>query len=172
LWRSEFLFDKLKGVVVVIEQFEKRLDEAICFYKYIVMKINSEQKKTHYQWRGRVWLEGNEDTFLGYGRVILLERIRDSGSLAQAARSMEMSYKHAWDLLNSMNIQAGCRLVESVRGGKNGGGARLTPAGERAIKLFWEYHARFNAVLEEMTIQFAERLQVKKDSENRISRCK
>ena len=117
------------------------------------MKNNTPQdtKKTGLKWRGRLWLEGEEGTFLGYGRVVLLERIRESGSIAQAARSMEMSYKHAWDLLDSMNRQAGCKLVETSRGGKSGGGARLTPAGERAIAVFWEYHARFQAVLEEMT---------------------
>ena len=117
------------------------------------MKNNTSQDKgeSGLKWRGRLWLEGEEGTFLGFGRVVLLERIREYGSLAQAARSMEMSYKHAWDLLASMNRQAGGKLVETSRGGKSGGGARLTPADERAIAVFWEYHARFQAVLEEMT---------------------
>jgi molybdate transport system regulatory protein len=121
--------------------------------KYNEMKNNTSQNTTNpgLKWRGRLWLEGEEGTFLGYGRVVLLERIRERGSLAQAAKSMEMSYKHAWDLLASMNRQAGCKLVETSRGGKSGGGATLTPAGERAIAVFWEYHARFQAVLQEMT---------------------
>jgi len=117
------------------------------------MKNNTTQDtiKPGLKWRGRLWLEGEEGTFLGYGRVVLLERIREYGSLAQAARSMEMSYKHAWDLLDSMNRQAGCKLVETSRGGKSGGGARLTPTGERAIAVFWQYHAQFQDVLQEMT---------------------
>ncbi|MFQ6759290.1 MAG: LysR family transcriptional regulator [Deltaproteobacteria bacterium] len=117
------------------------------------MKNHTSQDKggSGLKWRGRLWLEGEEGTFLGYGRVVLLERIREYGSLAQAARSMEMSYKHAWDLLDSMNRQAGCKLVETSRGGKSGGGAKLTVTGERAIAVFWEYHARFQAVLQEMT---------------------
>ncbi|PKN50214.1 MAG: ModE family transcriptional regulator [Deltaproteobacteria bacterium HGW-Deltaproteobacteria-16] len=117
------------------------------------MKNNTSQDKgeSGLKWRGRLWLEGEEGTFLGFGRVVLLERIREYGSLAQAARSMEMSYKHAWDLLASMNRQAGCKLVETSRGGKSGGGATLTPAGERAIAVFWEYHTRFQTVLQEMT---------------------
>ncbi len=110
------------------------------------------------KWRGRLWLEGEEGTFLGHGRVVLLERIREHGSLAQAARSMEMSYKHAWDLLDSMNRQAGCKLVETSRGGKSGGGAKLTVTGERAIAVFWEYHARFQAVLQEMSAKLGETL--------------
>lgn len=64
---------------------------------------------------------------------------------------MGMSYKHAWDLLASMNRQAGCRLTETSRGGKSGGGAMLTPTGEGVIVIFWEYHAQFQAVLQEMT---------------------
>lgn len=114
--------------------------------------------KTGMKWRGRLWLEGEEGTFLGHGRVVLLERIREHGSLAQAARSMEMSYKHAWDLLDSMNRQAGCKLVETSRGGKSGGGAKLTVTGERAIAVFWEYHARFQAVLQEMSAKLGETL--------------
>ena len=124
------------------------------------MKNNTSHNKGKpgLQWRGRLWLEGEEGTFLGYGRVVLLERIREHGSLAQAARSMEMSYKHAWDLLDSMNRQAGCKLVETSRGGKSGGGAKLTPAGERAIAVFWQYHARFQEVLQEMTAKLGEAL--------------
>jgi len=115
---------------------------------------NSE--KLGLQWRGRIWLEGADGTFLGHGRVVLLERIKEHGSLSQAARSMEMAYKHAWDLLDSMNRQAGCKLVETSRGGKSGGGATLTPAGEKAIVLFWQFHRRFQEVLQEMNAQLAE----------------
>jgi len=103
------------------------------------------------RWRGRIWLEGTQGTFLGYGRVILLERIRDHGSISLAAKSMKMSYKHAWDLLDSMNSQADTPLVETRRGGKNGGGASLTPAGEQAIAIFWEFSSRLHEVLQEMT---------------------
>lgn len=122
------------------------------------MKNNTAQDKVKsgLQWRGRLWLEGEEGTFLGYGRVVLLEQIKESGSLAQAARSMEMSYKHAWDLLASMNRQAGCKLVETSRGGKSGGGARLTPAGEQAIVIFLRYHGRFQEVLQEMSAELGE----------------
>jgi len=133
----------------------KRFAESIYSCKYIAMKNKKIQNKgkSGLQWRGRLWLEGAEGTFLGYGRVVLLERIREFGSIAQAAKSMEMSYKHAWDLLASMNRQAGCRLVETSRGGKRGGGAKLTKTGEKAIAVFWEYHSRFQAVLQEMTVK-------------------
>jgi len=103
------------------------------------------------QWCGRLWLAGKEGTFLGYGRVVLLARIAEYGSIARAAKSMEMSYKHAWDLVDSMNRQAPCKLVETSRGGRRGGGALLTPAGEKAVGIFWEYYEKFQKVLAEMS---------------------
>ena len=90
--------------------------------------------------RGRVWIDGPEGTFIGYGRVVLLERIREHGSITKAAKSMEMAYRHAWDLVDSMNRQARTPFVELATGGKGGGGARVTAAGERAIKVFWRFH--------------------------------
>ena len=101
-----------------------------------------------YRLRGRLWIEGPEGTFLGYGRVVLLERIREHGSISAAARSMEMSYRHAWDLVDSMNRQSRKPVVEKTTGGRGGGGAGLTAAGERAVACFWSAHRDFRAFLE------------------------
>lgn len=90
--------------------------------------------------RGRVWIDGKEGTFLGYGRVVLLEQIMEQGSITKAAKSMKMAYRHAWDLVDSMNRQAREPFVELATGGKGGGGARVTEAGKKAIKLFWRFH--------------------------------
>jgi len=62
---------------------------------------------------------------------------------------MEMSYKHAWDLIDSMNRQGRAPLVITSKGGKGGGGARLSNEGEKAIRLFWETYERFNRFLAE-----------------------
>ena len=86
--------------------------------------------------RGRVWIDGPEGTFIGFGRVVLLERIMEHGSITRAAKSMQMAYRHAWDLVDSMNRQAGEPFVELSTGGKGGGGARVTAAGKKAIMLF------------------------------------
>jgi len=100
-----------------------------------------------YKLRGRVWIEGPEGTFLGYGRVVLLERIREHGSISAAARSMEMSYRHAWKLVDSMNRQSRNPVVEKKSGGKGGGGAVLTATGEQAIESFWSAYADFKEFL-------------------------
>ena len=98
--------------------------------------------------RGRVWLEKDDHTYLGVGRVVLLERIQEHGSITKAALSMQMSYKHAWDLIYSMNQSADENLVVTSKGGKGGGGAKLSEAGKQAVADFWELQNRFNAFLE------------------------
>ena len=97
--------------------------------------------------RGRIWIEGPEGTFLGYGRVVLLERIREHGSISAAARSMEMSYRHAWELVDSMNRQSRTPVVVKSTGGRGGGGALLTQAGDLAIETFWSVHGDFKEFL-------------------------
>ncbi|GAB4324717.1 MAG: winged helix-turn-helix domain-containing protein [Candidatus Sumerlaeia bacterium] len=105
-----------------------------------------------YRMSGKIWIEGPEGTFLGYGRVVLLERIREYGSISAAARSMEMSYRHAWKLVESMNRQSGTPVVETTTGGKGGGGAILTEAGERAIEMFRSAYRDFKAFLSERSL--------------------
>jgi molybdate transport system regulatory protein len=100
------------------------------------------------QIKGRLWLEKDGETFLSWGRVVLLERIRDLGSIAAAARSLNMAYSHAWGLVAKMNHLAGEELVARTFGGKKGGRAWLTPAGEAAIASFWDLVAEFRQWLE------------------------
>lgn len=107
----------------------------------------SSSRETASGFRGRVWIDGPEGTFIGYGRVVLLERIRQCGSITQAAKSMEMAYRHAWDLVDSMNRQADKPFVKLSTGGKGGGGAHITEEGEKAVKLFWRFHAAFQEFL-------------------------
>lgn len=100
-----------------------------------------------YQLKGRFWIESPQGTFLGTGRVLLLERIREHGSISGAARSMQMSYRQAWELVNSMNQHSPYPLVQSATGGKGGGGASLTTTGEKAIELFWLVKQDFDRFL-------------------------
>jgi molybdate transport system regulatory protein len=96
-----------------------------------------------YTFMGRVWIEGNEGAFLGHGRILLLERIRQYGSISKAARSMGMSYRHAWAVLESMNRQSKMPLIEKIAGGEGGGGTRLTDEGEKVVSSFTDMDERF-----------------------------
>lgn len=73
---------------------------------------------------------------IGPGKAELLERIERCGSIAAAGREMGMSYKRAWDLVNTMNAIFVAPLVESTRGGPRGGGAVLTQDGRDVLELY------------------------------------
>jgi molybdate transport system regulatory protein len=66
---------------------------------------------------------------IGPGKITLLENIQSCGSISAAGRAMDMSYKRAWDLVDEINHICRHPAVERQTGGKNGGGAVLTPFG-------------------------------------------
>jgi len=70
---------------------------------------------------------------LGPGKVLLLERIAEFGSIAAAGRSLGMSYKRAWLLVAETDAIFGRPTVEKQQGGKDGGGARLSELGEAIV---------------------------------------
>lgn len=73
---------------------------------------------------------------LGPGKIALLEAIQRMGSISQAAREIQLSYKRAWDMVDTMNHCFKEPLVISSTGGKGGGGAQLTSLGNQMILLF------------------------------------
>lgn len=73
---------------------------------------------------------------IGPGKAELLERIARTGSIAAAGREMGMSYRRAWQLVETMNLMFRCAVVERSRGGPKGGGAALTPTGEAVLAAY------------------------------------
>jgi molybdate transport system regulatory protein len=73
---------------------------------------------------------------IGPGKIELLERIATFGSIAAAGRSMGMSYRRAWELVEELNTIFGKPVVERQIGGKHGGGAKLTVLGLALISRF------------------------------------
>ena len=102
---------------------------------------------------GRIWLEVNGEKVLGHGRVELLERIHESGSIRQAALQMKMSYRQAWELIKHMNSYFETPLVISHRGGKGGGNAIVTPDGLELIKVFNDLLLKFKLFLNENAVK-------------------
>lgn len=86
---------------------------------------------TRVQFRLRI-LHG-DDIAVGPGKVDLLEAIRATGSITAAARSLGMSYRRAWLLVDTMNRCFRKPVVEAEAGGKRGGGSVLTPLGEEIV---------------------------------------
>lgn len=84
----------------------------------------------------RLWVGSDKGMFLGEGRIDLLVSIKQHGSISKAAKSMGMSYKKAWRLVDEMNKSANVPLVNQHIGGKGGGGTTLSPTGLKAIETF------------------------------------
>ncbi|HWR72670.1 MAG TPA: winged helix-turn-helix domain-containing protein [Nitrospirota bacterium] len=86
--------------------------------------------------RSKVWVEMDGEPVFGRGRRFLLEAIDTHGSINQAAREVDMSYRKAWGHIKAMEARLGVRLIERQTGGKNGGGARLTAAARMILSKF------------------------------------
>jgi molybdate transport system regulatory protein len=87
---------------------------------------------------GSVWFQSGAQTLGGASRIALLAAIGETGSITSAAKAVGISYKGAWDAVDTMNNLAGEPLVVRMTGGKGGGGTTLTP---RAVKLIETFRA-------------------------------
>ena len=83
-----------------------------------------------------VTLRGTDAPAMGRDRVRLLEAVARHGSITAAAKAVGLSYKAAWDALDSMANLFGQPLVTGRAGGKSGGGTGLTPSGMRIVQAF------------------------------------
>lgn len=102
--------------------------------------------------KGVVRIIGENDRFFGPGRLQLLENIIATGSISQAAKLMGMSYKKAWDMVQSMNQQVIKPIVSTQTGGEKGGGTIVTEEGKHLM-------AAFKQLYEEIQHSFDEKLQ-------------
>ena len=86
----------------------------------------------------RLWFEEDETVIAGSGRIKLLEAIEEHGSISKAAASIKLSYKKAWNLIDSMNSSTGTPLIITSTGGSGGGGTSLTDKAKQIIKQYKE----------------------------------
>ncbi len=110
-------------------------------------------KDEQLQVRYKVWLERGGEVALSDWRVQLLEEIDRRGSLAEAARQLDVPYKTAWYKLKEMEEALGVGLVTTASGGPKGGGASLTEAAKGAIE---HYHQLIEGLDELLEARFRE----------------
>lgn len=79
---------------------------------------------------------------IGHGKIRLLEAVRDYGSISAAGRSMGMSYRRAWLLVDELNRLFETPVVETKHGGSAGGGAQLTPFGHHVVRQYRTIEAK------------------------------
>lgn len=84
----------------------------------------------------RVRILHGSEIAMGPGKAELLAAIAATGSIAAAARTMRMSYRRAWLLVQTMNACFARPLVASEKGGRSGGGATLTDDGHAVLACY------------------------------------
>ena len=86
--------------------------------------------------RSKIWIEAAGEPVFGRGRRFLLEAIDSHGSINQAAKEVDISFRKAWSHIKAMEERLGIKLVERQAGGKNGGGAILTNEARAFLKKY------------------------------------
>lgn len=86
--------------------------------------------------KSKLWIEVRGEPVFGRGRRLLLQAIDKYGSINQAAKEINISYRKAWSYIKAMEERLGIKLVERRAGGKNGGGALLTKEARNFLKKY------------------------------------
>jgi molybdate transport system regulatory protein len=97
----------------------------------------------------RFRIDFGEHANIGPGKVALLEGIKVHGSLSETARSMGMSYRRAWLLLDSVNRSFVVPATVNTTGGRGGGGAEITAFGILLIERYREVERKLNVIASE-----------------------
>ena len=82
----------------------------------------------------KVWLEFKGEPLLGKGGADILEAVETEKSISKGAKKIGMSYRYVWDYLAKLERALLEPVVETFKGGKKGGGAKLTLLGENLLK--------------------------------------
>ena len=89
------------------------------------------------------------ERIFGPGVAELMQQVQMHQSLRAAAQAMEMAYSKAWRIIHNAEAGFGCKLLCSSIGGRNGGGAVLTPEGEQILAAYQQFSAEINAYSQE-----------------------
>jgi len=99
--------------------------------------------------KAKIWLEFEGESLLGRGGAKLLESIEKEGSLTKAAKNLNISYRYAWGYLKKIEKRIGEPIVETFKGGRDGGGGmRLTPLGKYLLRKYKRFESFIEHALE------------------------
>ncbi len=99
--------------------------------------------------KSKLWIEIGDEPVFGRGRRFLLEAVDKYGSLSQAAKEINISYRKAWGYIKAMEERLGIKLVERHSGGKDGGGAILTGNARNFLKKYKELEEGVKEIVDE-----------------------
>lgn len=99
--------------------------------------------------KSKLWIEADGKPVFGRGRMLLLDAIERHGSINQAAKEIDISYRKAWGYIKAMEERLGMRLIDRVTGGRNGGGAMLTTEARGFLKKYQALEAGIREMVDE-----------------------
>ena len=91
--------------------------------------------------------------FLSPAKTGLLYGIKQCGSLSGAAKKMNISYQHAWTMIDEMNRTAPEPLVMKQRGGANGGGAEISGYGLKILKDYALIESQVKKLISQINVE-------------------
>ena len=97
--------------------------------------------------RQKLWLEADGRLVMSDYRLRLLQLVADTGSLAQAATAMGLSYRRAWGKVKELEANLGFPLVRSEVGGAGGGHTVLSPEGRDLLDAYRRFGQRMDEAL-------------------------
>ncbi|MDD3080391.1 MAG: LysR family transcriptional regulator [Paludibacter sp.] len=94
------------------------------------------------------------EVFLSPNHIRLLKQVEKDGSISAAAKSLKMSYQHAWHLLDKINYLSPLPVVIRQKGGKDGGGCLISNYGLKLVRIFEQKEIDLKNFLESNNADF------------------
>ncbi|MFW9787050.1 MAG: winged helix-turn-helix domain-containing protein [Candidatus Thorarchaeota archaeon] len=96
----------------------------------------------------KLWFESNGEYIFGPGAYAILKSVHEEGTITQGAKKLKMSYRYAWGVIKKIEKKLGVILVETFKGGtEGGGGARVTDDGLKLMEMYARINDAFDKVL-------------------------
>lgn len=107
----------------------------------------------------KLWLQSiTGEGIIGEGKIKLLQKVSELGSLSAAAESVGISYRKAWEDIRKAERLLGYPLTEKHRGGRDGGKSILTPQAEKLLDAYGALKKDFSRNLDEVVETFKRRI--------------
>lgn len=118
-----------------------------------IKKEKGEREKGFfYRPHYKLWLESDQGNFIvGEGTAQLLEAVKKKGSISEAARSLQISYAHAWRKIREIEQNLKTPVIKRKRGGKTGGSSVLTAEGEALLQEYGQLKRAVEKILDSST---------------------
>jgi molybdate transport system regulatory protein len=107
----------------------------------------------------KIWFSSSKGVgILGDGKWKILKQIDESGSLVAACDHLGITYRRTWNDMRKIEKMLGFHLLETIRGGQDGGSTRLSPEGRRLVKSFDIFHQRMDKIMQKEFIRLIDDL--------------